>query len=78
MLEIEKFERENPELVPIETMGRDLNSVIIFRNLMDGQYYAKGPFGSEMEICYISLGSDLSTDSKQALLSEWRRKNQRD
>jgi hypothetical protein len=76
MLEVEQFEKENPNLETIETMGINEGSITITRNPLDGQFYAKGPFGSEKQIYYISLGNDLSTESKQTLLSDWRRRNQ--
>jgi len=76
MLEVEQFEKENPNLETIETMGINEGSITISRNPLDGQFYAKGPFGSEKKIYYISLGNDLSTESKQTLLSDWRRRNQ--
>jgi hypothetical protein len=76
MLEVEQFEKENPSLEIIETMGPNEESITISRNPLDGHFYAKGPFGSDKQIYYISLGNDLSTESKQTLLSEWRRRNQ--
>ena len=76
MLEVEQFEKENPNLETIETMGSDQNSITITRDPSNGHFYAKGPFGNKKEIFYIPLGSDLASESKQALLSEWRRRNQ--
>jgi hypothetical protein len=75
MLEVEQFEKENPNLETVETMGFNEESIIISRNPIDGNYYAKGPFGSGKKVYYISLGNDLSTESKQTLLSDWRRRN---
>ena len=76
MLDVEQFEKENPNLETVETMGLNEESITISRNPIDGHFYAKGPFGGEKKFYYISLGNDLSTESKQTLLSEWRRRNQ--
>jgi hypothetical protein len=76
MLDAEQFEKDNPGLETIEIMGADKECIVIARNQKDGEFYAKGPFGKDSEISYISLGSDLSTESKQTLLSDWRRRNQ--
>ena len=76
MIEVEQFEKENPHLETVETMGTNEKSITISRNPLDGQFYAKGPFGSDKQVYYILLGTDLSTESKQTLLSDWRRRNQ--
>ncbi len=76
MFEAHEFEKDNPGLETIEIMGADKECIVIARNLKDGEFYAKGPFGKDGEILYISLGSDLSNESKQTLLSEWRRRGQ--
>ena len=76
MLDPEQFEKENPGLETIEAMGRGPNSILLARSPKDGHYYAKGPFGKNGEILYIALGNDLSTESKQTLLGEWRRRNE--
>ncbi len=75
VIEAQSFEKENPNLEEIETMGRDGESITILKNPLDGHYYAKGSFGNEKKIYYLALGDDLSTESKQSLLGQWRRRN---
>ena len=74
MLEV-KFKTDDPDLVLVESINTDGGAIIIYRHIKDSQFYARGPFGKEKQVCFISLGSDLSTESKQALLSGWRRQN---
>jgi hypothetical protein len=72
MMDVLKFEKENPELDTIEIMASTTTHIQILRDKKSGLYYAKGPFGKENATCYVSLGDDLSSESKQSLLSGWR------
>jgi hypothetical protein len=73
MIDISDFKNDHPQVKVIEVLGQTDRLIEIIQSIKNDEYFAKGPFGTNSEYVYISLGFDLSTESKQTLLAQWRR-----